>query len=228
MPADSWVEAHAADDVLRVQPLGFRIGVQLVKVGNSQRQIGVGEQLYRLGLCCPHNKGIRIFLQGPFPQQFGKNSCRLHLFRVLRICPNDDPRRIQVVVKGFGLPQKFRAEQDALREILFPHCRRNGRFDDHNTAGIAAGGQPDNILHRGGIKAIGFAVIIGRRRNDDKIGCAVCRLGVQCGGEVQGLVPQIFFNILVLDGGNSAVYLFRLFRDNVNGGHSVPLCQKNG
>ena len=41
--ADAWVHAHAVDDLLRVEPLHLRIGVQLVKVGDAHSQVGVGD-----------------------------------------------------------------------------------------------------------------------------------------------------------------------------------------
>ena len=42
MAADARVKAYAVNDLLRVQTLALRVGIQLVKVGNAQRQIGVG------------------------------------------------------------------------------------------------------------------------------------------------------------------------------------------
>ena len=41
--ADARVHAHAVDDLLRVEPLHLRIGVQLVKVGDAHSQVGVGD-----------------------------------------------------------------------------------------------------------------------------------------------------------------------------------------
>ena len=40
--ADARVHAHAVDDLLRVEPIHLRIGVQLVKVGDAHGQVGVG------------------------------------------------------------------------------------------------------------------------------------------------------------------------------------------
>ena len=42
--ADARVHAHAVDDLLRVEPLHLRIGVELVKVGDAHGQVGVANR----------------------------------------------------------------------------------------------------------------------------------------------------------------------------------------
>lgn len=50
MRADARVEAHAANDLAVFRPRAFSIGVELIEIGHTKRQIRVGEQLDRLGL----------------------------------------------------------------------------------------------------------------------------------------------------------------------------------
>lgn len=66
--ADAGVEAHAVDDGLRVQSLHLGVGVQLVEVGNSQGEVGVGEELHGLGLLHAHEEDGDVLLDGPFLQ----------------------------------------------------------------------------------------------------------------------------------------------------------------
>ena len=47
---DSRLQAHAVDDVAGVEASYLAVGIELVEVGHAQRQVGVGEELHRLGL----------------------------------------------------------------------------------------------------------------------------------------------------------------------------------
>ena len=60
--ADARVQPHALNDVAGVQALHFGIGVQLVKIGHPQRQIGVGKQLHGLGLGKAHKQRVDVRL----------------------------------------------------------------------------------------------------------------------------------------------------------------------
>ena len=54
MRPDARIQTHALDDLLRIQPLALGVYIQLVEIGNPQRQIRVGEQLDGLRLCKSH------------------------------------------------------------------------------------------------------------------------------------------------------------------------------
>ena len=49
MTTDTRIKADTINDLLGVQPLAFCVGVQLIEVSHAQSQIGVSEQLDRLG-----------------------------------------------------------------------------------------------------------------------------------------------------------------------------------
>ena len=77
MRADARVEAHAVDDLARVQALRLGVGVELVEVGDAQCQIRVGEQLHGLGLGEAHEQRVDVLLDGPLLQQLGERLGRL-------------------------------------------------------------------------------------------------------------------------------------------------------
>ena len=64
--ADARIQADAVDDLPGVQALALGVGVQLVEVGHTQRQIGVGKQLDGLGLGKAHEQRVDVFLDGTF------------------------------------------------------------------------------------------------------------------------------------------------------------------
>ena len=124
MAADARVKAYAVNDLLRVQTLALRVGIQLVKVGNAQRQISVGKQLDSLGLGKAHEEGINVLLDSSLLQQCRKFVGGCDKVCILGVGADDDAGRVKVVIQGLGLPQKFRAEQDVPAAELFPHRHR--------------------------------------------------------------------------------------------------------
>ena len=124
MAADARVKTYAVNDLLRVQALALRVGIQLIEIGNAQRQIGVGEQLDGFGLGKAHEERINVLLDGTFLQQCRKFVGGCDKVRILRIGADDDAGRVEVVIQGLGLSQKFRAEQDVPAAEPFPHRHR--------------------------------------------------------------------------------------------------------
>jgi len=70
--ADPRIEPDALDDLPGVQPAGGRVGVELVEVRHPQRQIGVGEQLDRLGLGRVGQQHRCVVFDRAFEQQIGE------------------------------------------------------------------------------------------------------------------------------------------------------------
>ena len=62
MHSDARIESHTSDYRLRIQPLNLGIGIQLVEVANSQSQVGIRKQLYRLCLGQAHKERLNILL----------------------------------------------------------------------------------------------------------------------------------------------------------------------
>ena len=65
MAADARVKTYAVNDLLRAQALALRVGIQLIEIGNAQRQIGVGEQLDGLGSVKPMKRVSMFSLMAP-------------------------------------------------------------------------------------------------------------------------------------------------------------------
>ena len=66
MCANAGVEADALDDMPGIKPLHLGVGVQFIEEGNAEGQIGVGEQLDRLGLGEAHEEGVDILFDSTF------------------------------------------------------------------------------------------------------------------------------------------------------------------
>ncbi len=182
MAADPRVQAHAVDDVPGIQPLHFGVGIQLVKIGNAQGQVGVGEQLDRLGLGKVHKQGRDVLLFRPLLEQAGKDLRRLPRSPV---AADDDPGRVQVIIQGLALPQEFGAEKDPVRPVLFPDVARipdrDRRFDHHEGVWVDALDQLNHRFHRGAVKKVLLRVIVRRRGDDHEVRVPVRRRPVRGG-----------------------------------------------
>ena len=50
MGPDARLQAHAVDDVASIEAADLAVGVELIEVGDAQRQVGVCKELHGLGL----------------------------------------------------------------------------------------------------------------------------------------------------------------------------------
>ena len=232
MAADARVKAYAVNDLLRVQALALRVGIQLIEIGNAQRQIGVGEQLDGLGLGKAHEERINVLLDGPLLQQCRKFVGGCDKVRILRVGADDDAGRVEVVIQGLGLPQKFRAEQDVPAAEPFPHRHRvahgNRRFDDHDGIWIDLRDKADDCLHCRGVKVLGLAVVVGGCSNDHKVRIGVGCLCVQRSGQIQLLLSQIFLDVIIPDRRFARVDQCDLFRQDIHRRHMMVLGKQRG
>ena len=63
--ADTRIQADAVDDLLRVQSLHFRIGIQFVKIRHTQGQVCIGKKFHCLCFCKSYNQCVNIFFERP-------------------------------------------------------------------------------------------------------------------------------------------------------------------
>ena len=63
------IQAHTVNDGACIQTLHLGICVKLIEETYSQCQVGIGKQLYSLGLSGTHVKGINVLLDGTLLQQ---------------------------------------------------------------------------------------------------------------------------------------------------------------
>ena len=230
MAADARIQAHALDDLLGVQTLHLRIGVQLVEVADAQRQIGVGKELHSLRLGKAHEQRVNVRLQRALLQKLCKGVGGLHQAGILHIRTHNDAAGIQVVIQRLAFPQEFRAEENVVAMVLLPHAGReahgDGGLDDHNGVGVILDHQLDHRFHGAGVKVVLLAVVVGGRSDDHEVRILVSGFRIQGGGQVKLLFRQILFNILILNGRLALVDQLHLFRHDVHRRHMVVLRQQ--
>ena len=128
---------------------------------------------------------------------------------------HDDAAGIEVVVERFALAQKFgREEQVEMVAFEFGFeqelqgvalveragvAHGDGALDDHQGIGVDAENQVDDVLDVVGVEEILYRVVVGRCSDDDDVGIAVGRGTVEGGSEVEVLLGEVFFDILILD-----------------------------
>ena len=128
-----------------------------------------------------------------------------------------------------SFPQKLRRKQDIIGMIFFLHlfciAYRNRGFDDHHCLRIHGKNRLDDIFHAGSIKIVFLRIIIGRRRDDDKIRTLKCQFFISRRREIQVLCGQIFRDLLIHDRGNLLIDHLRFFFNDIQCHHFVILCQ---
>ena len=226
MAADAGIEAHAVDDLPRVQPVGQRVAVQLVEEGHAHREVGVGKQLHRLGLGRAGEQDRHVRVQRARRQQLGKAP------RLRRAVAHDDAGRVQVVVQRPAFAQELGREKDLVRAVFRPHPFReadgNGRFHDNGGLGRVVARLRDHPLDRRGVEAVGARVIVRGRGDDDVIGPGHRLPDVGRRGQVQAPVLQEIADVGVLDGRHARIHLVHAGGVDVQRHHLVPLRQQDG
>ena len=231
MVADTRIKANAIDDLLGVQPLAFCVGIQFIEISHAQSQIGVSEQLDRLGLSEAHEQCVNVLLDCTFLEQTSKLMCGFHQTFIVQVSTNDDTGRIQVIVKGFRFTQEFRAKNNILAvELLSYTCRiahRNRGLNNHDGVWVIFHNQLDYSFNSRRIKVLGLAVIVSRCRNHNKIRIAICCLCIQRCGQIQVLFCQVFFNIIILNRRFLVVDHIDLSLHNIDCNYLMMLAQKH-
>ena len=90
MVAYAGIQTYAVNDGAGVKTFHLSICVQLIEETHAQCQIGVGKQLYCLGLGGSHIESIYVLLDGSLLQQAGKLMCSLLKARHFFVKSNDD------------------------------------------------------------------------------------------------------------------------------------------
>ena len=229
MGADARVEADAVDDFLCVEAFGLCVGIQLIEVGDAEGQVGVSEELYSFGFGEAHEQGVDVFLQSALLEER-----REDMGPILAgiVAGDDDPGGIQVIVQRLGFAEEFGAENQVLRVVLLSgslgEAHGDSGFDDHGCSRVDFEDLFDDGFHGGAVEEVLFTVVVGGSRDDDEVGGFVSVFRVQGGGQVKFLLGQIFFDVFVLDGGDTAVNHVHFFGDDVHGCDVVMLRQECG
>ena len=231
--ADARVHAHAVDDLLRVEALHLRVGVQLVKVGDAHVQVGVGEELNGFGFRGMGDEDGNVLVFCAFLQELGEH---FGLGLLMIVGADDDAAGVQVVVERLGFAQEFRAEDDVVDAVFIADgvgvADGDGAFDDHQHLRIEAQHVLDGVLHRGGIEELAYVVVVGGGSDDHQLGLLVGLVFVGRGGEVERALARFrlceeAFDLVVLDGRDEVVQLLGLGRGGGDCGNFVMLRQQD-
>jgi len=172
----------------------------------------------------------------------------VHLLRVA----DDDAARIEVVVEGLALAEELGGEEEV--ELLHALARiaeveaagvahGDGRFDDHHGVGVDGQHEVDDFLDVGGVEVVLHGVVVGGGGDHDEVGVGIGRFAVEGGDEgamasllsligahagQEAAVAEVFLDVVVLDGRDTAVEFLDFLGDDIDGRHMVVLGQQGG
>ena len=231
MRADAGIEAHAVDDLARIESPELAVGIELVKIAHAHGEVRIGKELDGLGLRRVRVECGDVRLRRALLQQ-GREQARVRLRRRAAVRAADhDAARVQVIIQRPALAQKLRREQqpraaepahDALRI-----ADRHRGLDDHERAGVDPADERKHRLDGRGVEEVALGVIIRRRGDDDHVGRAVGPLGVHGRRERQRFCAQEVRDLGVGDRRDAAVDLFGFGGGRGHGGDGVVLREQH-
>ena len=74
--------------------MNLLVTIQFIEISHAQSQIGVSEQLDRLGLSEAHEQCVNVLLDCTFLEQTSKLMCGFHQTFIVQVSTNDDTGRI--------------------------------------------------------------------------------------------------------------------------------------
>ena len=246
--ADARLQADTVDDVAGIEAADLAVGVELVEVGHAQRQVGVGEELYGLGLGGAQHElrdalgavgvhALQLGGIGTLREQTGEAfGSRDGLGVVLRHA-HHDAAGVQVVVEGLALAQELRAEEDLAVAQPLTQARSiadgNRRLDDDPGVRVHRANGGDGGLDGGSVEEVPIAVVVGGRGDDGVVGACVCLCNVDRGVQVELALPRLglrqeALDLVVLDGRYVVVDLLDLFGHDVQRVDLVVLREQDG
>ena len=230
--ADSGVVAHAFDDVGGLQALFFGIGVDFIEVGDADGEEGVGEEFD--GLCfrrsCDEDRNV--LADGAFLFQ----GCEFFCFGAEGFFafrdPDDDAGRVEVVVESFAFAEEFRREENGKVRIdggnFLGVSDRDGGFDDDDGLGADALDLGEDGFDGRCVEVVRLCVIVRRSGDDDQVCVPVRAVAIHGGGEVEILVRQVVFDVIVDNRGFLPVDHIHFFLDDVHGSDLMVLGEEDG
>ena len=191
--AHAGVQAHALDDARGVQAPGARVGVELVEVGDAQREERVGEELHGLGLGGAHDEHGGLVLRALGEQVREAPGC-LHGLRVGLVGAHDDAGGVEVVVEGPPLAQELGAEEDATIAQALAQLRGvadgDGGLHDDPRLGARRADGGHGRLHARGVEEVARRVVVRRGGHDGEVDALVPLPRVQRRRERERALPR--------------------------------------
>ncbi len=178
------------------EPVGHGEGVELVEERHPHREIGVGEELDRLGVVRVGEEHGYVRLQRTVDQHVREGP------RPLRLLPDDDARGVEVVGQRPALAQELGREDELIGSQSLaggrdePHGHR--RLDHDEGVGVHGRDVADDHLHGRGVEGVALGVVVGRGRHDDDVGRGVRRtFGGE--GDVEVTAREVGLELFVVD-----------------------------
>ena len=233
MRSDARVETYAVDYLTGVESLHLSVGVQLVEVSHAQREVGIAEQLDRLGLGGVQVQRRDILLYRAPLEKLREYVRALHGIRPLLRRSHDNAGGIQVVVQRLTLAEELRREDNAVRvfRVLLVQSRsesdRHGGLHNHGAVIVHGEHLLDNAFHRRSVEIVLLRVVVSRGGDDHDVSRGVRRAPVGGGGEAQRLFCEVLLDVFISDGRLSGIQKLHFFRNYVYCGDVVVLRQKN-
>ena len=246
--SDSRLQAHAVDDVARVEASHLAVGVELVEVGHAQRQVGVGEQLDGLGLGGAQHElrdalravgvhALELGGVGALGEQAGELLGRGDGIGIVLRRAHHDAAGVQVVVERLALAQELGAEEDLGIAQPLAQARGvadgDGRLDDDPGVRVHRAHGRDGGLDGARVEEVPVRVIVGGRGDDGVVGTRVGLGHVGGGVQVELALPRLCLrqealDLVVLDGRLEVVDLLDLLGHDVQRVHLVVLREQDG
>ncbi len=248
MRPDARLQAHAVDDVAGVEPADLAVGVELVEVGDAQRQVRVGEELDGLGLGGAQNElrdapgavgvhALQLGGVGALGEQAGEAFGRGEGLGVVLRRANHDAAGVQVVVESLALAQELRTEEDLAVAEPLAQARGvadgDGRLDDDPGVRVNRANGGDGGLDGARVEEVPVRVVVGGRGDDGVVGVRIGLGHVDGGVQVELALPRLglrqeALDLVVLDGRLVVVDLRDLLGHDVQRVHLVVLRKKYG
>ena len=246
--SDARLQAHAVDDVAGVEASHLAVGVELVEVGDAERQVGVGEELHRLGLGCAQHElrdalgavgvhALQLGGVGALREQTRKTLRRGDGIRVVLRRAHNDAAGVQVVVECLALAKELGAEEDlAVAQFLSQPrgvAHGDGRLDDDPGVRVHRAHGGDCGLDGARVEEVPLRVVVGGRGDDGVVGARICLGHVHGGVQVELALPRLglskeALDLVVLDGRLIVVDLLDLLGHDVQRVDLVVLREQNG
>lgn len=248
MAADARLKAHAVDDVTGVEASHLAVGVELVEVGDTEGQVGVGEQLDGLGLGgAQHELGdahgavgvhaLELGGVGALREQAGELLGRGDGLGVVLRRAHHDAAGVQVVVESLALAQELRAEEDLVVTQPLAQARGvadgDGRLDDDPGVRVHRAHGGDGGLDGARVEEVPVRVVVSGRSDDGVVGARIGLGHVEGGMQVELALPRLglrkeALNLIVLDGRLVVVDLLDLLGHDVQRVDLVVLREQDG
>ena len=208
MAADAGIVTNTLDDLRRVESADGRVRIEFIEIGDTQRQVCIGEEFDGLGLGGGHDQRGDVVVDRAFLKQTGELFGGRGQFagegRSLRYA-NNNAAGVQIVVQGMPFAQELGAEEEFPSRVAlddtFGVPNRNGGLDHDDRIRVLVQNLLNNVLHVGRVKVVSVGIVVGGSSDDDEFRVCIYPRLTDLGGEIKFHVSEIVLDLSVLNGG---------------------------